>query len=236
MRACAELASIKIPPHIFHWYVQFFDSCLEFVVALLAFRATSYLTYLREQHIHGTHCAVIVVHLHVERLYLLGIIGYDNRTFIVLFYQIALMFSREVATPINREFKLVAVFYSFFENLYAFGIFHTGKIILDNELEAFYQSFVNHFVEEFYIVCTVLQCPAHAIFYEILGKVHVVVYIIESDFGLYHPKLRQVAWRVRVFGAERWSKSIYSAQCRSAEFSLQLSRNSKRSRFSIKVV
>jgi hypothetical protein len=60
-----------------------------------------------------------------------------------------------------------------------------------------------------------------------LGQVGVINNIIKSHFGLYHPKLCQVAGVFRIFCTECWSESINIAQSHGTQLTFQLTRYGK---------
>ena len=67
-----------------------------------------------------------------------------------------------------------------------------------------------------------LQSIADEVFDEVLGKVHIVVHIVESHFRLNHPELCEVARSVGVLGTESRSEGVDFTQGHCSQFSLQL--------------
>ncbi len=77
--------------------------------------------------------------------------------------------------------------------------------------------------EEVDIVAAVVEDVLYAVFYELLGEVHVVGDVVECHFGLNHPELREVARRERTLGAERGAEGVDCTEGRGAKLALELS-------------
>ena len=116
---------------------------------------------------------------------------------------------------------------SFFKNLDTICIRQTYEIIFQYTLQTFNQAFVEHIVQELHIIRTVIQRPFHTIFDELFCQVHVVCNVVESHFRLNHPELCQVAGSVGVFGTERRTECVDSAQSSSCQLTFQLTGNSQ---------
>ncbi len=101
----AEAAGVEVPPHIFHRYIEFFDTSEEFVVVGFALATADDFTDFGEEYVHGANGAAVVVLLHIEGLDILGIVGEDNGLAEVLLYQVALVLALEVDAPFNGNFE-----------------------------------------------------------------------------------------------------------------------------------
>ncbi len=106
MRNGAETTGVKIPPHVLHGDVELLDASEKLVVVLLTLRAADNLSDLREEDIHGPYGLSVVVELHVEGLYLLGIVGKYHRTLEMLLDEITLMLALKVGAPIYGNSNL----------------------------------------------------------------------------------------------------------------------------------
>jgi len=137
------------------------------------------------------------------------------------------VFGSQVHAPVNREFELMSFRNSFFKNLDTICIRQTYEIIFQYTLQTFNQAFVEHIVQELHIIRTVIQRPFHTIFDELFCQVHVVCNVVESHFRLNHPELCQVAGSVGVFGTERRTECVDSAQSSSCQLTFQLTGNSQ---------
>ena len=145
----------------------------------------------------------------------------------MFFHQITFVFGSQVHTPINRELKFVAFCNSFLQNLDTVCIRQTYKIIFQYTLQPFNQSLIEHIIQEFHVIRTVIQRPFHTIFNELFCQVHIVCDVVESNFRLNHPKLSQVTGSIGVFGTERRTKCIDSSQSCGSQLTFQLTGNSQ---------
>ena len=105
------------------------------------------------------------------------------------------------------------------------GIRHHGQRRIDETREAIDARFVDALCKEFHIVGTVFEQIPENVLQEIPGQSGIVVEIGKSNFGLDHPKLRQVTARIGVFGAERRTKRIDARQRRRIRLDVELTRN-----------
>ena len=124
----------------------------------------------------------------------------------------------------------------FLENLDAFGVRQAHELFLDNSLKTLEQSLVDHLVEELKVVLAVVQCPLHAVLYEVFLQIHQVVEVDEGHFGLNHPELCQVARGVGVLCPERGAEGVDGSQCRCAKLALELSAHGERRHLAEEVV
>ena len=95
----AEAAGVQIPPHILHGYVAAFYLAHQLVVVLLAHRTAYDFSNLREQYVGALNGLSVFVYLHVEGLYVLRVVGHNNRFLEVMLHKIALVLACEVHAP-----------------------------------------------------------------------------------------------------------------------------------------
>ena len=146
------------------------------------------------------------------------------------------MFGSQVDAPVYGELELMSLRYGFFQNLDTFRIRQTNEAFFQNTLQTFYQALVKHIVQELHVIGAVIQSPLYAELDEFFRQVHVIGNVVERDFRLNHPELRQVTGSIGVFGAERRSERIDSAQCRSGELTFQLAGNRQAGLFAEEIV
>ena len=91
--------SVKIPPHILHWYSTAFYLANEFLVAFLSYGTAYDFSNLWEQHICTLYSLSIFVNLHIESLDILRIVCHDDWFPEVMFYKESLMLTCKVHTP-----------------------------------------------------------------------------------------------------------------------------------------
>ena len=148
-------------------------------------------------------------------------------------YQETLMFALQIGAPIDRIFEFMT---RLFQNFYTLGVRQPYKIVIHDELQPVDQFLVVHLAQKFEIVLTVIERIANQIFEEILRQIHVLSDFVERDFRLYHPKLGQVARRIRILGAERRAERINRAQRHRTQFTFELSRYSEAGRFAEEIL
>ena len=208
MRHRTETASIQIPPHILHRNSHFINAVQQFVIISFTFGPSDNFTDFREQHIHRTNRLAILILLHIESFDLFRIVSQDYRTFEMLLNQEAFMFRSQVNPPIYRELECMAFSNSLFQNLAPFCIRQTDEIVFQHSLQTFDQTFIEHIVQEFDIVHTVVQSPLYTILDELFRQLHIIQNIVESHFRLDHPELGQVSRRIGVFRTESRTECI----------------------------
>ena len=103
-----------------------------------------------------------------------------------------------------------------------FRIGQANETLFQNTLQTLHQALIKHIIQELHIIGTVIQGPLHTEFDEFFRQIHVIGNIIERNFRLNHPELRQVTGSIGVFRAERGSKRIDSTQRRSRKLAFQL--------------
>ena len=146
------------------------------------------------------------------------------------------MLRSQVDTPIYRELERVAFSSGLFQNLDSFRIRQTDEIVFQHSLQTFDQTLIEHIVQEFDIIHTVVQSPLYTILDELFRQLHIVQDIIESHFRLDHPELGQVARRIGVFRTESRTECINLSQSRSRQFTFQLSGNGQARLFTEEIV
>ena len=154
----------------------------------------------------------------------------------MLLDKVALMLALEVYAPGYRILELRSVCDGLFQYLYSLGVLKTHKINAYYTLEAFYEGVVIAVVQEFDIIVAVVKGILDKMLDEVLGQVHVLVDVIECHFGLYHPELGKVPWRIGVLCAERWAESIDLSKSGGSQFSLKLSAYGKGSLLSEEIL
>ena len=147
----------------------------------------------------------------------------------MLLNQITLVLAGKVIAPVAGELKLLAVLDSLLKDIDSLGVCKTYKALFEYALKALQQSLVNHVVQELQVILAVVKCPAYAVLDEVLLKVHQLLLIQESNLGLDHPELGQVARSVGVLGTECRTKGVDGAQCGCTKLTLQLTAYGKRS-------
>lgn len=185
------------------------DALVQHLKAVFALAATDDFTEARDQHIHSADSAFVVIDKHVKRFNIRRPIIHDNGLFKVLFSEVTLVFSLEIATPCGREFPrdLCAS-----ENLNRIGVTHTLKAGVDHLLEHGEEAGLNTFVKEEHVGAAPRQGGSDDRLNEFLGKIHVGGEISEGHFGFDHPKFSQVARGIGVFGAEGRAECVDFAQ------------------------
>ena len=226
MRACTEFTGVEIPPHVFHGDIQLFDSGEELVIVSLTLATTDDFTDLGEEYVHGADSAAVFILLHVEGLYVAGIVGENHRTLEMLLHQIAFMLALEVGAPVDREFEFLS---GSLENLHTFSISETYEIVVKHKFETVDKFFVEVLCKEFDIVAAVVESISDAVFHEFLCQIHILGYVAEGNFRLHHPEFAQVAGRVGILGTESRTESIDRTESGGAELTLKLTGNGKRS-------
>ncbi len=229
----AEATSVEVPPHVLHGDVALVNLVHELGIVFLTHGTAYYLAYLREEDIgalHGLlHRAAFegrhgVVNLHIEGLYLLGIVGHDDGLAEVLLHEIAFVLAGEVVTPLARELELLlSRADSFLQYLNALGVGEAHEGLCEHALQTGEESLVDHAVEELKVVAAIVESPAHAVLDEVLLEVHEVVEVHKSHLGFYHPELGKVAGRVAVFGTEGGTEGVDGTESSGTELALELS-------------
>ena len=236
MRARTIFASVEIPPHVFHRNIAALYLAHELVVVFFTHRTTDDFTDLREEHIRTLNGAAVLIDLHVESLDVFRIVGHDDRLPEVVFHQITFMLAGQVDTPRHGILKLLSGFDCFLKYANALGVGETHEILLEHSFETGDETLVYHLVEELEIVLAVVEGPFHTILDEVFLQIHQSLLLEESHFGLYHPKLGQMAGRVGVLGTECGAESIDGTKCRGTKFAFELSAHCERSGLAKEVV
>ena len=232
MGARAEATGIEIPPHVLHGDAAGLNLVDKLVIVFLAHASANDFANLREQHVGALYGlfhllsvedGLLFVNLHVESLYLLGVVGHDDRLLEVFLHKVALVLGSKVVAPIAGELELLlALGNSLLKDFDALGVRQAYEGFLQHTLKALDESLVNHLVEELEVVLAVVQCPTHAILDEVFLKVHEVVQVDEASFGLHHPKLGKVARCVAVLGTEGGTEGVDGSQGGGAKLALEL--------------
>ena len=199
MRHCTETTSIQIPPHILHRNTHFIDTVHQLIIIRFTFGTADDFTDFREQYIHGTNRFTVFILLHIESFDLFRIVCQDYRTFEMVLNQESFMFRSQIDTPIYREFKCMSFCNRFFQNLDSFRIRQANEIFFQHSLQTFDQTFIEHIVQEFDIIHTVVQSPLYTVLNELFRQLHIIQNIIECHFRLDHPKLGQMTRRIGIF-------------------------------------
>ena len=132
----SRTACVEVPPHVLHRDVQLLDAGHQLVVTLLADTAADDLANLREEHIGALHGLAIGILLHIKSFDFLRIVYHDDRLAEMFFHQETFVLARQVATPINGEFKLMSVGNGFFQDLDTLRIGQTDKLGVHHTLQA----------------------------------------------------------------------------------------------------
>ena len=140
----------------------------------------------------------------------------------MLLDEVTLVLGGQIDTPVNRELELVAGGDGVFQYLDTVRVGKAHEAALEDTLEARDELLVEHVVEELDVVEAVIQSPLDAVLDELLGKLHVIIDVVEGNFRLDHPEFRQVARRVGVLRAEGRAKRVDGAESRGSQFALQL--------------
>ena len=192
----------------------------------------------------GGHAALVAhaaftlrcVLLHVEGLDGGGVVGHDDGLLEVLLHEVALVLAGQVVAPVAGELELAAVLDGLLQDVDAFGVGQAHEGLLQHALQALDERLVDHLVEEGEVVLTVVEGPAHAVLDEVLLEVHELFLVHESNLGLYHPELGQMARRVAVLGAEGGAEGVDGTQRRGAELAFELSADGEAGLFAEEVV
>ncbi len=151
----------------------------------------------------------------------------------MLLDQIALVLRLQIASPAARELELAS---RLFEYPYAFGVVEAHEVVVENELQTLQQPLVPHLVHKFEILAAVVERIADEVFEEVLGKIHVVVKLVECHFGLDHPELGKMSRRVGVLGAERRTERIDLSERQGAQLAFELTRYGQAARLAEEVL
>ena len=146
----------------------------------------------------------------------------------MLFYEIALMFARQVSTPIDGELELTTSFDRCLEDLDTLGIGHTLEGLIQYEAQTIDELLVKVLSEERQVIHTVIKSPLHAVLDELLCQIHILLDLKESYFGLDHPELCEVTRRIGVLRTECWPEGVDTTECQRSHLTLELTRDSER--------
>ena len=237
MRTSAELTSIEIPPHILHRNLTFLDFAHQLVIVFFTNRTTNDFANLREEYVGTLNSLSILVNLHVECFDFLWIVCHDDWLLEMFLYKVTLMLAGEVASPINRELKLLfAACHGFFQNLDSFSVRKTNEICANYRIETLEESLVNHLVKELEVVLAIIESPLHTILDEFLFEVHEVLQVDESNFRFNHPELCQVARCVGILSTECRTESVYLSECCGTQFTFELTAYCERSALAKEII
>lgn len=236
MRTTSVLACIEIPPHILHWNIHLINTLHKFFVTFFTNTSADYFANLREKHVSTLNRLSVFILLHIKCLDILRIVNHDDRLLEMFLHEITLMFTGKIATPGNRELKLPAVLHGIFENSDTFSIRQTHEIRTYHTLQTFDKSVVNHLVEEFKIILTIVESPLDTVLDKLFLKIHKVRKVNEANLRFNHPELSQVAWSITVFSTESRAESINLSECSSTKFTFELSTDSEGSHLAEEVV
>ena len=119
------------------------------------------------------------------------------------------MLGLQVAAPLHLVVELVVVLA---EDLHSLGIGDAAEVGVGHVAQTFHQTLVHEGVEECHLIGALVHDVVDDILDHVLGQVHVVFQIGESDLGLDHPELGGVALGVGVLGAEGGAEGVHTAE------------------------
>ena len=140
----------------------------------------------------------------------------------MLLHEIALVLALEVDTPVYGILELDSVRDGFLQDLDTFRVLQTDEFGPGDAAQAVQQFGIVPVVEELDVVITVLEGVLHKMLDEVLGKVHVVVNVIEGHLRLDHPELGQMAGSVGVLRTECGTEGVDLSQRSGSELALEL--------------
>ena len=133
---------------------KLFHAGYQLIVIVLTLAAADDLSDARNETVHGSDRLVVLVHLHVERLDLLRIVGNEYRTFKFLFCQVTLMFGLQIAAPAYLIFKLIVVF---LKNGDGVRLGHMGVIRLSHVAQTLDETLIHKLIEELHLFRCIFQ-------------------------------------------------------------------------------
>ena len=219
MLAGAVAPQVAVPPVILGLHAQLLDAALQQLQTLLALAAADDLADAGDQAVRGGHGLAVVVHAHVERLDLLGIIGDEHGALIDLLGEIPLVLGLQVAAPEHLVVELVVVL---LQNGDGLGVGHPPEVGVGHMLQTLDQALVHEAVEEGQLVGAL---PHDFLDNELdhgLGHIHVALQVGEGHFRLDHPELGGVALGVGVLSPEGGAEGVHIAEGHGEVFGVQL--------------
>ena len=124
--ACrAVTAQIQVELIIFLVQSQLFHTLLQDLQVVLTLATADDLADTGYEAVHSGYSLAVFVQLHVERLDLLRIIGYEYRSLEFFLRQVSLMLSLQIASP---EYLVIEFVVVFLQDLDRLGISHMTEI------------------------------------------------------------------------------------------------------------
>ena len=127
MLASAEAAQVKIPAVILLMKSKLANTAEKHIKALLTLAAADDFADAGNKQVCGGNGFAVVVLAHIESLYLLGVVGYEDRRLVNLLGEVTLVLGLEVAAPIYGIFKAILFF---FEHGDGIGVVDADKACL----------------------------------------------------------------------------------------------------------
>src|ERR1035438_5676506 len=100
------------------------------------------------------------------------------------------MFALQISTPIHWVFKGMPALFKYLDGL---DIMQSFEWLIHYKTKTGKQFIIVHLCKEFQIIHTMGHGIIDEVFQEVLGKIHVIIQVIESHFWLNHPELGKMS-------------------------------------------
>ena len=149
-----ELVILLVQIHLCH-------SCAKFFEVVLSLASADDLADSWNQAVHGGYRLAVLVHLHVECLNLLRIIGYEYRSLKFLLGQVSLMLGLQIASP---EYLVIELIVVLLQDLDSLSVGYMTEIGVYYMLQSLDQPLIHELVKESHLLRRIFQYVTNDIF------------------------------------------------------------------------
>ncbi|MPM27916.1 hypothetical protein SDC9_74432 [bioreactor metagenome] len=213
---------VTVPPVILRVHAQLPDAALQQLQPLFALAAADNLADPGNQAVRCGDGLSVVVHAHIERLDLLGIVRDKNGLLEHLLRQESLVFRLKVSPPLHLIVKPVVVL---LQDLHGLGVAHPAKVGGCHMLQALLQALVHKAVEKVHLIGAAFHGALDDELDHGLRHVHIAFEVGKGHLRLDHPELGGVALGVGVLRPESRAKGVHIAESHGKVLRVQLARN-----------
>ncbi len=216
----AELSQIPVPPVVLFFHAKLLYPLIQTVQALFPLASADDLPDAGHQKIRRRNGPVVIIHAHIKRLDIPGIVLYKYRLVEDLLRQVPLMFGLQVNPPFHRVTKVSIAFLQDFNGI---RVGQAPEFRMDYIVQAIHDGPVHKSIEELHLFRRIFQHILKDVFDHILRQIHDIVQIRKGDLRFDHPELRRMSRGIGVFRTKGRSKGIDIAECHGISFSRKLS-------------
>mmetsp|Transcript_12279 Transcript_12279/g.18093 ORF Transcript_12279/g.18093 Transcript_12279/m.18093 type:complete len:524 (+) Transcript_12279:289-1860(+) len=228
MLYCSVLSEVHVPPYHLRLQATLLTALGQNLGVFFPLAPAYDLSNLGHQYVHGCHCPLVVVQLHVEGLDVFGVIPHYGRLLVHLLRDVALVLRPHVNAPhwLFLESDLAGL-HLLLQQVDGLRVRDAHKVVVQHVLEPVPEPLLppREVLEEVQVLLAVLQRIGHQELQVVLRQVHVVEDVPKRELGLDHPEFGQMTAGVAVLCPEGGAERVHVPQSTGVGLHVELARH-----------